>query len=602
MKLHAIATSLAFFTPMLFNVATYAQSAFTDITETAGIEHNHNGFMYGVGIACGDFNNDGFLDFYLPNGKGFPNRLYLNNGNFTFREVASNSGLADESSEGLGTVCGDLDNDGDLDIYVANYFDRNKLYLNDGNANFTDATVLAGVGDPGPSTSVALADYDNDGYLDIYVLNRNQGNTNHPNRLYRNSGDGTFTDVALQANVGYVGTSLGAGFCDYDNDGDEDLYVVNEFEVDSFYRNNGDGTFSNIADSINLPIGEGMGVDFADYDNDGDFDIYVSNYLKDFLLKNNGDGTFTDVADQIGIINYGIGWGVNFFDFDNDGDNDVYIVNGAMIYESRERPNPLYRNDGDGTFTNIARDLAVDDSGDGRGSVCADFNNDGYVDLFFANVLRGRSMLYRNNGGNNNWITLKLEGTQSNRSAVGAKVEVEAGGLKQIDEVRAGSSYASMHPLDMGFGLGQVNRIDSITIYWPSGYLQKLTNVAVNQTLTVVEYSDVTKVERREDYSEREPVSLILLQNFPNPFNSETVIQYQLSHGGYVSLDITNLSGQRIRKYDVGFKNQGQHIIEWNGKDYRGVEVSSGIYFYAIIYRSPSGMSYGQTNKMLIVK
>ena len=597
---------IAFVVPVIFGNFSFAQPAFTDITEQARIQHKHRGFMYGGGIACGDFNNDGFLDLYIPNGKGFRNLLYINkgtnNGKLTFSEVAYSSGVANDTSEGVGAVSGDFDNDGDLDIYVANYFDENKLYLNDGNANFVDATALAGVGDPGPSTSAALTDYDNDGYLDIYVLNRNHHTANYTNRLYRNNGDGTFTDVTQQTNVGYVGTALGVGFCDYDKDGDADIYVVDEFAVDCLYRNNGDETFTNIAASINLAIGDGMGVDFADYDNDGDFDIYVANYLKDYLLKNNGDGTFTEVADQIGIINYGIGWGVNFFDYDNDGDHDVYVVNGAMIFVARERPNPFYRNNGDGTFTNMAFEYSVADSGDGRGSVCADFNNDGYVDLFLINVLRGRSILYLNNGGDNNWITLKLVGTQSNKSAVGARVEVMAGNLKQIDEVRAGSSYASMHPLDLEFGLGQMNVIDSIAIHWPSGVVQQLTNVGVNQILSIVEPTDITNVERNDKVSRGNPNGFTLLQNFPNPFNNGTRIQYQLTQSGFVSLHITNLLGQEIRTFEEGFKNEGQYEVTWDGKDNNGLAVPSGVYINRIIYQTKGGTRFMETKKMLELK
>lgn len=580
---------------------TLAQNTFLEVGAQAGIDHHHSGWMYGGGVASGDFNNDGYLDMFIPDGKGFPNLLYINNQNGVFLERAQSAGIAD-TLEGLGAVCGDLDNDGDLDIYVANYFDENRLYLNDGSANFIDVTAAAGVGDLGPSTSVALTDYNNDAYLDIFVLNRSQAIDDYPCRLYRNNTDGTFTDVTAETNTGFAGTSLGVGFFDMDNDGDSDFYVADEFGLDGLYVNNGDGTFKDIAKEVNLPVSDGMGIDFYDYNNDGYLDIYIGNFKPDYLLRNNGDRSFTDVAEEAGIVNDGIGWGVNFFDCDNDGDKDLYVINGEMHFAYKAKRNVFYLNLGNGQFGERAIQFGIADEGDGRGSVCADFNNDGYEDLFLVNVSRGKSKLYLNPGGVNNWITLRLEGVMSNRSAVGARVVVETGDLKQMDEVRAGSSYASMHSLDLEFGLGQNSVIDKITIYWPSGILQELSNVEINQILTITESGEITSVSEPTMDSAEIPEDFGLLQNFPNPFNPDTRIGYDLPENGQVRLEIINLTGQLVRTFNLGLKESGRHMVLWDGKNENGLNVPSGIYIYRIDFKTTLGQFFTQSQKMALIK
>ena len=399
-----------------------SQKTFQEIALSAGIDYQHDGFMYIGGIALCDFDGDGSEDFYITNGAGSPNQLYLNNKDGTFSEVGKKSGVAD-LSEGWGAVCSDIDNDGDADIYLTNYFGENKLFLNNGAAVFYDATEEAGVGDTGPSTSAALMDFDNDGNLDIYVLNRSQAIINYANRLYRNNGDGTFSDVTESSGTGYMGTDLAVGVFDYDNDNYPDIYVVTEFGRDALYHNNGDGTFTNLAAELNIPVGAGMGVDFSDYDNDGDIDIYVSNLARDFLFTNNGDGTFEDSGERLGIINNTMAWGVNFFDYDNDGDEDIYVVNGAMSWPSvYSEVNVFYKNKGTSGFSEIASSIGLADAGDGRASICADFNDDGYGDLLFINVLRSELKLFINPNSGNNWIKVKLEGTESNRSGPSERV------------------------------------------------------------------------------------------------------------------------------------------------------------------------------------
>ncbi|TFB13251.1 T9SS type A sorting domain-containing protein [Candidatus Marinimicrobia bacterium MT.SAG.4] len=545
--------------------------------------------MYIGGIAVCDFDGDGSADIYITNGEGFPNQLYLNNKDETFSEVGQASGVAD-LSEGWGAICGDIDNDGDADIYLTNYFGENKLFLNNGEAFFTDATAEAGVGDVGPSTSAAFADYDNDGYLDIYVLNRSQAVIDYANRLYRNNGDGTFSDVTESSGSGDLGTSLAVGFFDYDNDNYSDIYVVNEFGRDGLYHNNGDGTFTNVAIDLDIPLGAGMGVDFSDYDNDGDIDIYVTNLARDFLLTNNGDGTFEDNGETLGISNVTMAWGVNFFDFDNDGDEDIFVANGAMLWPLiYNETNVFYVNNGSLGFSERALDMRLDDDGDGRASVCFDFNDDGYGDLLIINVARGELRLFINHNSGNNWIKVKLEGTESNRSGVGAKIKVEAGGVTQYKEIAIGASFASMNSLVMGFGLNKEEIVEKMTVYWPSGVIQEFTDISVNRLLRINESAGIITSE--EKVTEL-PHSYRLSQNYPNPFNPSTTIIYELPITVDVKLSIYNLNGQIIMQINKGIQSAGSHQIIWDASEF-----PSGIYFYKL---QTGGFS--KTKKMVLLK
>ncbi len=574
--------------------ALCAQTRFTDFTQTAGIDHNYVGYEYGGGVACGDFNGDGFLDLYVPNGRGKGDFLFLNNGDATFTEVGKAARVADEDLS-IGVVAGDVDNDGDLDLYVTNFAAPNRLYLNNGTGVFRDFAVPAGVADNGPGSSAAMVDYDNDGDLDIYVLNRS---SRHSSILYRNNGNGSFTNVTAAAGVGVSGRWLEAAFFDYDLDGDQDLFLVEEFEMDQFFANNGDGTFTDITASTISRETDGMGIDFADYDSDGDFDFYIGDYYNDPLFRND-NGVFQDVSTESGIENLGVGWGVNFMDFDNDGDKDVYVINGAMLDSKLDRPNAFFVNDGNGKFTEKAAEFGLDIVGDGRGSVSADFNRDGYLDIFFVCVLRGKSALFLNKGGSNNWITLKLEGVLSNRSAVGARVEVTAGGVTQIDEVRAGSSYASMHPLELEFGLERGQIVDKIVVHWPSGTVQTLENVAINQLLKITEPAETTSIGENISLL---PKEFSVSQNFPNPFNPSTEIRYSLPQQSRVALKISDISGRIIRQIDRGVERAGEHTIVWHSNANDGSRVASGVYFYQIFIQTENSRQASEPQKMLLLK
>ncbi|MCH8929089.1 MAG: VCBS repeat-containing protein [Candidatus Marinimicrobia bacterium] len=579
-----------------------AGGTFTDITEKAGIKFTHQGFMYIGGIVAADFNGDGYTDIYITNGEGYPNQLYINNKDLTFTETAQTAGVAD-MNEGWGAVAGDIDNDGDLDIYLSNFrteFDTfpsvNRLFLNDGNGIFTDVTEAAGVGDPGPSTSVAMADINNDGFLDIYVLNRSFLNVDNPNTLYLNNGDGTFTDITVASGTGDLGTGLAVGFFDYDNDRFMDIYVVNEFEKDVLYHNNRDGTFTNMRSVLNNDgQGAGMGVDFSDIDNDGDQDIYVANLWTDFLYVNNGNGTFSYDEEALALTDNTMAWGVGFFDYDNNGWEDVYVVNGAMMWpDLYDEVNIFYRNNGDGSFTDIASTFGIDDGGDGRASAIADFNNDGYMDIIMMNVIRGKlignPILYLNNNSGNDYITIRLKGTFSNRSGIGAKIKVKSGSIVQTKEVTAGASFASMNTLDIGFGLKNVDLIDKITVYWPSGNVQVLTGVFPNQIKTITEPDELNIVTSVED--EISVALYTLNQNYPNPFNPLTTIRYNLELNSKVLLKVYDVNGREVARLVDENISAGEHSVEWDASD-----MPSGLYIYQL-----KTDSFSETKKMLLLK
>lgn len=555
------------FLAALFANTAFSQGGFVDVTETAGIDHEYAGYEYGGGAACGDFNNDGYLDIFLPGGNNQPHKLYLNQNDGTFIDVAATSGLTDVQI-GVGAVCGDVDNDGDLDIYLACFNGLDRLYLNDGNATFTDITASAGISNPGPGLSAAMADYDNDGDLDIYVINRSLVTESI---FYRNNGNLTFTDITRQSRTGVKGQSLGVGFFDYDLDGDQDLMVVDEFKDDHLFRNNGNGSFTDVSDAANLFSSDGMGVDFADYDNDGDFDIYIGDFYGDPLQKNNGDGTFTNVAGEAGIDNDGIGWGVNFMDADNDGDRDVYVINGYMNGLGPERPNVFYSNNGDGSFSKKGDGFGTDILLEGRGSIRADFDRNGYLDIFFVSIKDGKSKLLLNKGGNNNWIGLKLIGQESNRSAIGARVEVRTGNDVQVDEVRSGASYTSMHSLELSFGVGQENRIAEITIHWPSGIVQTVRNVGVNQLLTITE----TNSTAQDFTSSNLPIVVINtdgqeIPDEPKIFAEMGVIDNGPGVRNHVNDPFNNYSGF------IGIEIRGSSSQTWPKKQY-GLETQDSL-------------------------
>jgi hypothetical protein len=534
--------------------AERADPVFTDVTAQSGIVYRNvcgaaphdkgwiNEYM-GSGAAWLDYDGDGHLDLYLVNGSthdrsplhGEPNQLYRGDGRGRFTDVTARSGTGDRGW-GYGVAVGDIDNDGDPDMYVTN-LGRNTLYLNRGNGTFEDVTDKAGVGHGSWSTSAAFFDMERDGDLDLYVghyvdfvlekVPRRGSKRARPpfcvfrgfevfcgprglppaqNVMFRNNGDGSFTDVTEQAGMRLERPryTLGVVAADFDNDGDQDVYSANDSVVNSLWRNRGDGTFEDVGlatlsalDAAGNPQGC-MGVDAADYNNDGWLDLVVTNFSHDLntLYKNVSGKFFVDESSAVGMIAtvMALSWGTAFHDFDHDADLDLFIANGHAYPEVDAegigttwfQQNHLFVND-DGKFRElVARPgtgLAVERSW--RGTAFGDYDADGDVDMLVTSIDGPVQLLRNDTPTRGHFLKIRLEGTTSNRDAVGARVSVTADGKTQIRERKGGGSYLSASDPDLHVGLGSATRAELVKIRWPSGAETELRDVPADQWLTV---------------------------------------------------------------------------------------------------------------------
>jgi len=518
-----------------------------DVTKETGITFKHTDGSSGkryimetvsAGLALFDYDNDGDIDIYFLNGAALKgtkykvppqNALYRNDGNWKFTDVTEKAKVGD-TGYGLGVAVGDYDNDGDLDIYLNNY-GPNVLYRNNGDGTFTDITKKARLDDGFEvGAGTCFLDMDKDGDLDLYVsryvkfsyeknvvgrikgLPFYAGPTAYEfpaDALYRNNGDGTFTDVSGAGGIAEpAGSGMGMVCADYDNDGDTDIFVANDIEENFLFENDGTGKFDQIGlfagiacDVTGKEMGS-MGVDCGDFDNDGLLDFYVTSYQDQYanLYKNLDDGLFEDVTliTGAGAGTYNnVTWGNSFVDFDNDGDLDIFIAIGHLqdniddwdrrtSYHAR---NVLLMNTGDGKFVNISEKcgdgLAVKLSS--RGAAFDDLDNDGDIDVVILNSRREPTILRNDSESKNHWIQIRLRGTKTNRDGVGAQVKVVAGKVALVDEVHSGRGYQSHYGTRLHFGLGDHKKIDRIEVRWIGGPTDIFENIAVDQLITLTE-------------------------------------------------------------------------------------------------------------------
>ncbi len=692
---------------LLYTIASRGQVTFTDVTATAG---TGLGETTTRGIAWADFNNDGFLDLFVPTAGNVPNKLYKNNGNGTFTEVAAVVGLNDMANT-ITCTWGDFDNDGDLDLLTTATGATTKLWRNNlrpaGDTTFTDITSTSGISMTGAQMS-AWADYNRDGYVDFY--SPVSGSAASTDALYRNSRNATFTNAADSAGVNHqVSSSLDqtTHWGDYNKDGYPDLFIGNlqTGGPSYFHRNNGNGTFTEMASTLGFQ-GSARGAQWVDYNNDGLWDLSIAGYaggttpIPVKLFKNNGNGTFTDVAATAGITEAVISWGVTWADYDNNGYEDLFV----NVFGSSTSC-LLYKNNGDGTFTNVTSQAGL--SGLTQlSAIWGDYDRDGDMDLYTSGTGSTGNHLYKNNGDTTKkWLEINLAGVSSNRLGVGAQVEVHAGSLHMMREINTGVGYRSQNMLTAHFGLGSNTRADSIIVRWPANptIRAKQLNVNANQTITITEqaplashivaypdtltlvaanfYSDTLWVKNtgtaplivdtiytsrndtlrftlginprrftvlpgdsqlvalrqaiglnqplaydfaeslfvssndpgnslirvflRGDYAptlkveEVRPHEFGLYQNYPNPFNPATIIKYSLDLRAFVTLKVFDVLGREVATLVNETKSPGTYEVRWNAERFsHGTDKgSSSVYFYRL-----TAGSQIQVRKMIFLK
>jgi enediyne biosynthesis protein E4 len=435
-----------------------------------------------TGAAWGDFNNDGFIDLFLsPFARA--SLLFSNNGNGTFSQVLTGS-VATDSGNTFGTCWGDYDNDGLLDLFVGvNNAGNDWLYRNIGGGAFAKVASGSIVGSGGNANNCSWADYDNDGFIDLFVANSDQNDF-----VFHNNGNGSFTRITTNAIALRTGNSQGGGWADYDNDGLADLFVSRINEPNLLYHNAGAGVFTAITnDPIVGEVVVAQGTSWGDYDNNGYLDMFVaqpSSSRKNLLYRNSGDGTFTkvtagQVANDIGSFSSGC-WG----DYDNDGFLDLFVAN-------RSGANLLYHNNGDGTFNGVTGSVTGMDSPNSFSAAWGDYDNDGCLDLVVTCAPNAITRLYRNNGNTNSWLTVRCEGRISNRAGIGVKVRalatIAGQSVWQMREISGGQNLGSQDDMRPHFGLGDATNVSVLRAEWPSGIVQEITNVPVRQFITLLE-------------------------------------------------------------------------------------------------------------------
>jgi enediyne biosynthesis protein E4 len=483
----------------------------------------------GAGAAFLDYDQDGFIDLYVCNGswvKGLNsgdkpeittgNHLYHNRGDGTYEDLTKKAGVGGPWYS-MGVTVGDYNNDGFPDMYVSNY-GTNVLYKNNGNGTFTDVTKRAMVAgkESDFNTGAVWFDYDNDGFLDLYVGKYLNFDPNYkyyyapdgfpgpmsydaqPDLLYHNMGDGTFEDVTKQMGITDLdGRAMGVGAADYDDDGFVDIYVANDHSMNYLWHNNAGKGFTDMGIPSGTAFGQSgesavsMSVDFADYLGNGMMDMFISDDKYCRLYENMGNGIFSERSYPSGIAmpaGQFVGWSSSFIDYNNDGKVDLYKANGALkhLYGQEDQ---LFENLGDGTFKDVSTECGKYFMNKlvGRGACFGDYDNDGDIDGYIVN-LNDRGAFLRNNKGNqNNWITLNLIGTTSNRDGIGARIKVTSGGTVLTNQKKSTTGYLSQNDPRMHFGLAKNDMIEKIEIKWPSGKIQLLENIKANQILTIKE-------------------------------------------------------------------------------------------------------------------
>jgi hypothetical protein len=550
---------------VLCSGALFSQT-FTDATTASGINHTFNQVSnMGGGAVFFDYDNDGWDDLYLTSGTG-KDKLYKNLANGNFQEVAASWLDITEDYYTIGAVSGDINNDGYRDLLVTTWrgednngpLQRNLLFVSSGDGMFTEVGTSRGLTDPGFSMGASMLDYNNDGYLDIYVVNyietgvplydssNNVIGFDHDcyeNLFYKNNGDGTFTEMGATLGVNNNGCALAVMPTDFDQDHDQDIYIANDFGefvvANTLLENNyPTDSFTDVSVATNMDVGiYGMGIAYADFDKDGDFDYYITNLGRNVLIQNDGSQNFTDISTAAGVENtyaenngntlYTTGWGTAFIDVNNDTWPDLFVGNGRVpaadfIATGEDDPNKLYINNGDQTFTDVSDAAGVSDYNRGRGVAYSDYDKDGDIDVVVvvqdgSQSATAKTVLYKNdlnptNGGDKNWAQITLQGTSINKDAMGAIVELTVNGEKLIQEVHGQGSHCSQHSLTLHFGLGSNTNITEMKVKWSATDTQTFTNLDVNTRYELTQGSTLSTPESQ---------TLPTFFTYPNPVRDQ---------------------------------------------------------------------------------
>lgn len=576
----------------LFSVNSYSQS-FSNVASQVGVFSTYFDDYYipGGGVGFADYDNDGDPDLIIASRTHF--KVFKNTGN-SFTDVTTQAGINFTGDCLKSVVWGDYDNDGWRDVYLTSWYSGNKLYRNNGNGAFTDVTSQAGVGVPivYQSTTAAWGDINKDGLLDLYV--GNYGNIEsageQPNFLFRNNGNGTFTDITATSGAGdsTYKKPLAIVIYDFNMDGWQDIYIaMDKNQRSTMFRNNGNGTFQDVTlQTGTMCYFDAMGIAVGDYDHDGLFDLHVSNGPPgNATFRYNGNGTFTNVAVPTNTTINKECWGNSFIDFDNDGWCDLYATASAGI----DMCDVLYKNNRNSTFSNVGFSIGIRDSTFSYGAAKVDYNNDGYMDMCVTMSRDSNAHFYRNSGGSNKWIKLKCTGIQSNKDAIGTVVTAYYNGNINRQVILGGSSYLSSDDVELVFGIGSAPRVDSMIINWTNGIVDRSYNILANGRYTAVEGAGVIGITPIGNII---PSEFKLQQNYPNPFNPSTKIRFSMPVSGKVFLQVFDILGNEISVLVDSYVKAGKYEVDFNASGF-----STGVYFY----RLTSG-SFTETRKMTLVK
>lgn len=576
-----------FLVSLSFGFLSLTAQTFTRITEGPMV----NGGGNSTGSSWIDFNNDGFIDLFVANGNisAENNALFRNNQMGAFSALL-NIPMVTDNTPSIGATWGDYDNDGDVDLFVANRENINNLfYENNGDGSFLTLSNIPPVSDGGNSNISSWLDVENDGDLDLFVLNFNQANF-----LYLNDGDGNFSRVSSDILVTDITPSISAAWGDYDNDSDLDLFVANGGNQNNIlYINQGNVTFTKSTFSDGL---SSLGASWGDFDNDGDLDLFVANFLdaNNRLYRNSGAPDYILTPLDAGSVSgdsgftVGSGWG----DFDNDGDIDLIAgnANGQNAF--------LYTNNGDTTFTKISSGDIVENGGSTFSVSMGDIDRDGDLDVYMSNINNENNFLYRNEQSGSNWVCIKGIGINANRSAVGCRFYLKSTiantPVWQMREIVSQHGYNSQNSYWQHFGIGDALTVDTLLVRWPGGETDTISDLSANQYYTVTENQGVLGLAGGKLAIPRD---FTLEQNFPNPFNPETTVRYHLNRRSYRVITIYDIRGKVIKTVPGNTLPAGSYTFRWNGRNDAGTPAASGSYFLHI--RTENSQ---RTIRMLLVR